>query len=137
MLIRNRQALFFAILAGGYHHIPTAGKFVCLAVLQVKLRLPPSPSSIPLNWNLTFRNLSSSLMDYENDNGQFFFNFGANATTFIIPAEVFPSRVRGFAHGFSAATGKLGAILSALLFNYLSSPKLWGLPGVMWVFFGW
>lgn len=65
---------------------------------------------------------------------QFFFNFGPNATTFIIPAEVFPSRVRGFAHGMSAAIGKLGAILSALLFNYLSSNVI-GLPNVLWIFF--
>ncbi|KGO44294.1 Major facilitator superfamily domain, general substrate transporter [Penicillium expansum] len=66
---------------------------------------------------------------------QFFFNFGPNATTFIIPAEVFPSRVRGAAHGFSAACGKLGAILSALLFNWLSSSVI-GLPNVLWIFFG-
>ena len=34
---------------------------------------------------------------------QFFFNFGANTSTFIIPSETFPTRVRGFAHGISAA----------------------------------
>lgn len=34
---------------------------------------------------------------------QFFFNFGANTSTFIIPSETFPTRVRGFAHGLSAA----------------------------------
>jgi MFS transporter, PHS family, inorganic phosphate transporter len=66
---------------------------------------------------------------------QFFFNFGPNATTFIIPAEVFPSRVRGLGHGLSAAVGKTGAILSALLFNYLSGPKVIGLANVLWIFF--
>ena len=66
---------------------------------------------------------------------QFWFNFGPNTSTFIIPAEVFPSRVRGFAHGVSAATGKLGAILSALLFNYLSKPEVIGLANVLWIFF--
>jgi hypothetical protein len=66
---------------------------------------------------------------------KFFFNFGPNATTFIIPAEVFPSRVRGFSHGLSAAVGKFGAILSALLFNYLSGPTVIGLPNVLWIFF--
>lgn len=65
---------------------------------------------------------------------QFFFNFGPNATTFIVPAEVFPSRVRGFAHGISAAVGKCGAILSAILFNWLASYKI-GLPNVLWIFF--
>lgn len=66
---------------------------------------------------------------------QFFFNFGPNATTFIVPAEAFPSRVRGFAHGVSAATGKLGAILAALLFNYLSQDSQIGLRNVLWIFF--
>ena len=50
---------------------------------------------------------------------QFFFQFGANATTFIIPAEVFPTRFRASAHGFSAACGKAGAILAAFAFNVL------------------
>ena len=48
---------------------------------------------------------------------QFFFQFGANATTFIIPAEVFPTRFRATAHGLSAACGKAGAILAAFGFN--------------------
>lgn len=66
---------------------------------------------------------------------QFFFNFGPNATTFIVPAEVFPSRVRGFAHGLSAAVGKLGAILAAILFNWLAQYKI-GLAHTLWIFFG-
>ncbi|KAF2663461.1 MFS general substrate transporter [Microthyrium microscopicum] len=72
---------------------------------------------------------------------QLFFNFGPNATTFIIPGEVFPSRVRGLAHGFCAAIGKLGAILSGIGFNYWSQtdhkkyPGSIGLPGVLWIFF--
>ena len=43
---------------------------------------------------------------------QFFLNFGPNATTFVIPGEVFPTRYRSTAHGISAALGKLGAIIS-------------------------
>lgn len=50
---------------------------------------------------------------------QFFFQFGANATTFSIPAEVFPTRFRATAHGISAACGKAGAILAAFAFNVL------------------
>jgi len=64
---------------------------------------------------------------------QFFFNFGPNATTFIVPGEVYPSRVRGLAHGLSAAIGKLGAILSGILFNWLSSRI--GVAKVLWIFF--
>ena len=66
---------------------------------------------------------------------QLFFNFGPNSTTFIVPGEVYPSRVRGFAHGFSAATGKCGAILSGILFNYLSQDSEIGVANVLWIFF--
>ncbi|KIP05542.1 hypothetical protein PHLGIDRAFT_25025 [Phlebiopsis gigantea 11061_1 CR5-6] len=42
----------------------------------------------------------------------FFLNFGPNTTTFIIPGELFPTRYRSTCHGLSAASGKLGAIIS-------------------------
>ncbi|KAH8556871.1 major facilitator superfamily domain-containing protein [Umbelopsis sp. PMI_123] len=48
---------------------------------------------------------------------QLFQNWGANATTFIIPGEVFPTKVRASAHGISAASGKAGAILASFAFN--------------------
>ncbi|KAJ7063968.1 major facilitator superfamily domain-containing protein [Mycena amicta] len=64
---------------------------------------------------------------------QFFFNFGANTTTYCYPAEVFPTRFRASAHGLSAATGKVGAIISALAFNELSQ-KI-GTDKVLWIFF--
>ncbi|KAF9040408.1 MFS general substrate transporter [Hymenopellis radicata] len=65
---------------------------------------------------------------------QFFFNFGANTTTYCYPAEVFPTRFRAFAHGVSAASGKAGAIISALAFNSLT--KDIGTPNVLWIFVG-
>ncbi|KAI0092423.1 MFS general substrate transporter [Irpex rosettiformis] len=65
---------------------------------------------------------------------QFFFNFGANSTTYIVPAGVFPTKFRAAAHGMSAASGKAGAIISALAFNELS--KKLGTPAVLWIFFG-
>jgi len=65
---------------------------------------------------------------------QFFFNFGANSTTFLYPAEVFPTRFRATAHGMSAACGKAGAIISSLAFNQLSQSI--GTPNVLWIFFG-
>ena len=61
---------------------------------------------------------------------QFFFNFGANATTYAYPAEVFPTKFRATAHGVSAAAGKAGAIISALAFNELSESV--GTPVVLW-----
>ncbi|KAJ6483258.1 major facilitator superfamily domain-containing protein [Mycena sanguinolenta] len=63
---------------------------------------------------------------------QFFFNFGANTTTYCYPAEVFPTRFRAFAHGLSAAAGKAGAIVSALAFNSLSQSL--GTAKVLWIF---
>ncbi|KAJ1908435.1 hypothetical protein LPJ81_000051 [Coemansia sp. IMI 209127] len=50
---------------------------------------------------------------------QFFQNFGPNATTFIIPAEAFPTRFRSTCHGISAASGKVGAVVSSLGFFHL------------------
>jgi MFS transporter, PHS family, inorganic phosphate transporter len=42
---------------------------------------------------------------------QFFFNFGPNSTTFIVPGECFPTRYRSTSHGISAACGKIGSII--------------------------
>lgn len=53
----------------------------------------------------------------------FFANFGPNATTFVVPAEIFPARFRSTCHGISAAAGKLGAIVGAFGFLYLAQNK--------------
>ncbi|KAK8118922.1 major facilitator superfamily domain-containing protein [Apiospora kogelbergensis] len=52
---------------------------------------------------------------------QFFFNFGPNATTFIVPGEVFPTRYRSTAHGISAASGKIGSIIGQGAISTLKS----------------
>jgi len=49
----------------------------------------------------------------------FFQNFGPNTTTFVIPGEIFPTRYRSTAHGISAASGKLGAIIAQVAFIHL------------------
>lgn len=49
---------------------------------------------------------------------QMAFNFGPNATTYMLPAELFPTRYRATCHGVSAATGKLGSILMQLMSAY-------------------
>ncbi|KAJ4974324.1 hypothetical protein NE237_007498 [Protea cynaroides] len=46
----------------------------------------------------------------------FFSNFGPNVTTFVVPAEIFPARLRSTCHGISAACGKAGAIIGAFRF---------------------
>ncbi|EYU19408.1 hypothetical protein MIMGU_mgv1a020654mg [Erythranthe guttata] len=48
----------------------------------------------------------------------FFANFGPNSTTFIVPAEIFPARLRSTCHGISAAAGKAGETVGALGFLY-------------------
>ncbi|XP_047310512.1 inorganic phosphate transporter 1-4-like [Impatiens glandulifera] len=53
----------------------------------------------------------------------FFANFGPNATTFVVPAEIFPARLRSTCHGISAASGKAGAIIGAFGFLYLAQNK--------------
>ncbi|PVI06536.1 phosphate permease [Periconia macrospinosa] len=71
---------------------------------------------------------------------QFFFNFGPNATTFITPAEVFPTRVRSTGHGVSAGFGKLGAVIAQVFFAPMikrgathDNPTPW-IHGVMQIF---
>ncbi|KAK7051065.1 hypothetical protein VNI00_005177 [Paramarasmius palmivorus] len=49
----------------------------------------------------------------------FFQNFGPNTTTFIVPGEAFPTRYRSTAHGISAGSGKLGAIVAQVGFARL------------------
>jgi len=57
----------------------------------------------------------------------FFQNFGPNTTTFVIPGEAFPTRYRSTAHGISAASGKLGAIVAQVGFAQLKD--IGGPPG--------
>ncbi|CAL9114992.1 unnamed protein product [Musa textilis] len=45
----------------------------------------------------------------------FFANFGPNSTTFVLPAELFPTRVRSTCHALSAASGKAGAMIGAFV----------------------
>ncbi|OQD81297.1 hypothetical protein PENANT_c028G09114 [Penicillium antarcticum] len=65
---------------------------------------------------------------------QFLLTVGPNCTTFLIPAEVFPTRVRGTAHGISAAAGKCGAILTAFAFGTVEDTI--SLEGVLGLFSG-
>jgi PHS family inorganic phosphate transporter-like MFS transporter len=49
----------------------------------------------------------------------FFFNFGPNSTTFIVPGECFPTRYRSTSHGISAASGKVGSIIAQVCIGTL------------------
>jgi PHS family inorganic phosphate transporter-like MFS transporter len=61
----------------------------------------------------------------------FALNWGPNVTTYVIPAEVFPARIRGTFHGTSAAAGKLGAVIGTFMFQPIVDK--WGVAGVCWV----
>ena len=43
------------------------------------------------------------------------FSLGPNTTTYLIPAELFPTRFRCTCHGLSAAAGRLGGITAQLI----------------------
>ena len=51
----------------------------------------------------------------------FFANWGPNSTTFILPAEVYPTQFRTLGHGFSAACGKAGSIVGTFGFLYMKN----------------
>ncbi|MCB9412818.1 MAG: MFS transporter [Actinobacteria bacterium] len=62
----------------------------------------------------------------------FFMNAGPNATTYALPAEVFPSEVRAAGHGFAAGAAKLGAAIGVFFFPIVlkdigEGPLLFGL----------
>jgi PHS family inorganic phosphate transporter-like MFS transporter len=59
----------------------------------------------------------------------FFTEFGPNVTTFVLPGELFPTRVRATGHGISAGIGKLGAFIGVFLFPVLQQSL--GLRGTL------
>ncbi|OGV45041.1 MAG: hypothetical protein A2017_05835 [Lentisphaerae bacterium GWF2_44_16] len=56
-------------------------------------------------------------------------NMGPNATTFILPVELFPTAVRASGHGFAAALAKTGAAAGVFLLPVLSAE--WGISKVL------
>ena len=90
---------------------------------------------------------------------QLCFYFGPNGLTFIIPAELFPTRFRCTCHAMSAASGKFASVIVQLFLAYVkfgdqsgtgssgaSSPKskwlgwvllIFALPMFLGAFVGW
>lgn len=56
-------------------------------------------------------------------------NFGPNATTYMLPAQLFPTRVRATGHGVAAASGKVGAVIGTFLLT--PAVAAFGLQSVM------
>merc|ERR1711994_633870 len=64
----------------------------------------------------------------------FFCNFGPHTTTFAVPAEVLPKRVRLRMHAIAAASGKFGAVLGTAIFKPIISS--YGVPTVVHLWWG-
>lgn len=56
---------------------------------------------------------------------EFFENVGPNVTTWIVPTEIFPTRLRATAQGTSSAFSRMGAVLGTLTFPIISSYYGW------------
>jgi PHS family inorganic phosphate transporter-like MFS transporter len=62
----------------------------------------------------------------------FFAEFGPNTTTFILPAEIFPTSARTTGHGIAAGMAKVGAFLGVFLLPVITSH--FGTVGAMRLF---
>jgi len=71
-------------------------------------------------WGFDYNNISSKAMLAIYCISNFFFNFGANSTTFIVPGECFATRYRSTSHGISAGSGKIGSIIGQAGFARLA-----------------
>jgi hypothetical protein len=69
--------------------------------------------------------------------GSFSNQFSPNCITFLVAAEVFPTPISATAHGLSAAAGKLGALVIAVVGSYTTTQQQFyivpwfGLAGVL------
>jgi hypothetical protein len=101
-------------------HHPTVGRvrfqllgFLCTGSLFVTSGfLLRYVESIGLYWLLSFL-------------GQ----LGPNCTTFLIPAEIFPTELRTMCHGISGASGKVGTLAAAVLFHRISADDMFLVSG--------
>lgn len=59
----------------------------------------------------------------------FALQYGPNVTTYVLPASIYQKQVRSTMNGFSAAMGKLGAVVGAYLFGTIA--ELSSFPTVM------
>jgi PHS family inorganic phosphate transporter-like MFS transporter len=127
-LIPGYYATFFLIDSWGRKPIQLMG-FTILTVLfiimgrhsfsSVQLLLIDSTTTGFGYRKLTETHTNSKWFTFLYCLANFFQNFGPNTTTFVIPGEIFPTRYRSTAHGISAASGKLGAVIAQVGFQRL------------------
>lgn len=78
--------------------------------------------SLFVGCGLFYDKFSTNLLVWMYFGSSFFGQCGPNSTTFIIPAEIFPTEMRTMCHGTAAASGKTGALLAAILFSHVQNP---------------
>jgi len=78
---------------------------------------------------LLYEHMNKSLLVMLYLLSSFFGQVGPNATTFLIPAEIFPTEVRTMCHGISASAGKVGALIAAILFHYVNGGQMFFICG--------
>lgn len=77
--------------------------------------------SLFLGVGFLYEHLSTTVLIVMYFGTSFFGQFGPNATTFILPSEVFPTELRTMCHGIAAACGKLGALTATIVFHHVSN----------------
>jgi MFS family permease len=110
-------------------------QLIGFAMMTVGLIVLATASALPGGGN---QNIALVFLGFALFN--FFMNAGPNATTYALPAEVFPSEVRAAGHGFAAGMAKLGAAIGVFFFPILldevgQPALLFGLAGVCIVAF--
>lgn len=101
-----------------YMFLALAALFIALGSMFINLYSGP-PAVVTLyiigqilfNFGMSSRSNATSISSTNNLPGP-------NATTYMIPAEIFPTRYRGTCHGISAGAGKLGSILVQIFSTY-------------------
>jgi len=102
-----------AIPLAGYmrmQHVQLLGLGLMMLCFILLSRLGASLGSDSISWSCL---IVFSLMRCADN--------GPGMATFSIPGQIFPTRIRGTAHGISAASGKLGAVIGTFIFPYLNS----------------
>lgn len=101
-----------------YMFLGLAALFIALGTMFVTLYTgPPVVVALYIIGQIMF-NFGESNIGYVALNHSNQLSTGPNGTTYMIPAEIFPTRYRATCHGISAGAGKLGSILVQIFSTY-------------------
>lgn len=98
--------ILFIVIGGSFYHLYQIGGQAAIVVLYILCQ-------IFFNFGMHF---PFSILVV----GEFADLKGPNATTYILPAELFPTRYRALCHGISAASGKLGSVVAQVFLAYIN-----------------